>query len=85
MGKEFVVKQERYAGMLCDQVRELEQLHDESARLENLVAELGHYKANLQDINAGGDDGADGHDQRGDFRCYDLSHDGWQDAGDHLL
>ncbi len=40
----------QYAGMQSDQVRELKQLQDESARLKKLVAELSLDKAILQDV-----------------------------------
>ncbi len=40
----------QYAGMQSDQVRELEQLQDENARLKKLVAELSLDKAVLQDV-----------------------------------
>ena len=42
----------QYAGLECDQVRELKQLQDENARLKKLVAELSLDKAILQDINS---------------------------------
>lgn len=39
----------QYAGMRSDQIRELKQLQEESARLKKLVAELSLDKAILQD------------------------------------
>jgi len=42
----------QYAGMQSDQVRELKQLQDENAQLEELVAELSLDKAILQDVAA---------------------------------
>lgn len=42
----------QYGGLQADQVRELEVLQDENARLKKLVAELSLDKAILQDINS---------------------------------
>ena len=42
----------QYAGLECDQVRELKQLQDENARLKKRVAELSLDKAILQDVNS---------------------------------